>query len=93
MKTYCKGGRKTLRSLIPLDGGEWVASRTGRFTPGLRDPGTHWIGGSVGPGAGLDVVAKRKNPIITPAENWNSFFQPVSTDLNMVIFEESNVET
>jgi hypothetical protein len=25
--------------------GEWSASRPGRFTPGERDPGTHWIGG------------------------------------------------
>jgi hypothetical protein len=27
-----------------LDGGEWSASRPGRFTPRERDPGTHWIG-------------------------------------------------
>jgi hypothetical protein len=37
-----------------LVGGEWSASRTGRFTPGERAPGTHWIGGWVGPRAGLD---------------------------------------
>jgi hypothetical protein len=35
--------------------GEWPASRSGRFTPG-----THWIGGWVGPRFGLDTVAKRK---------------------------------
>jgi hypothetical protein len=28
----------------PLDGGEWSASRPGRFTPRERVPGTHWIG-------------------------------------------------
>jgi hypothetical protein len=28
-------------------GGEWSASRPGRFTPGVRAPGTHWIGGCV----------------------------------------------
>jgi hypothetical protein len=28
-----------------LAGGEWSASRPGRFTPGERAPGTHWIGG------------------------------------------------
>jgi hypothetical protein len=28
-----------------LDGGEWSASHPGRFTPGERAPGTHWIGG------------------------------------------------
>jgi hypothetical protein len=36
-------------------GGEWSASRPGRFTPGTR-----WIGGCVGPRAGLDDVEKRK---------------------------------
>jgi hypothetical protein len=38
-----------------LAGGEWSASCPGRFTPG-----THWIGGWVGPRAGLDDVEKRK---------------------------------
>jgi hypothetical protein len=28
-----------------LDGGEWLASRPGRFTARERAPGTHWIGG------------------------------------------------
>jgi hypothetical protein len=28
-----------------LDGGEWSASRPGRFIPGERSPGIHWIGG------------------------------------------------
>jgi hypothetical protein len=32
-----------------LDGGEWSASRPGRFTPRERAPGTHWIRGWVGP--------------------------------------------
>jgi hypothetical protein len=27
-----------------LAGGEWSASRPGRFIPGERAPGTHWIG-------------------------------------------------
>jgi hypothetical protein len=39
---------------------EWSASRLGRFTPGERAPGTHWIGGWVDPGGGLDDVEKRK---------------------------------
>jgi hypothetical protein len=43
-----------------LAGGEWSASRSGRFTPGERASGTHWIGGWVDPGAGLDDVEKRK---------------------------------
>jgi hypothetical protein len=28
-----------------LDGGEWLASSSKRFTSWERDPGTHWIGG------------------------------------------------
>jgi hypothetical protein len=43
-----------------LDKGEWSASRPGRFTPGERALGTHWIGGRVNPRAGLDDVEKRK---------------------------------
>jgi hypothetical protein len=43
-------------------GGEWSASRLGRFTPGERTLGTHRIGGWVGPRAGLDAVTKSKNP-------------------------------
>jgi hypothetical protein len=42
-----------------LDGGEWSASRPCCFTPGERAPGTHWIGGWVGPRAGLDSMKKR----------------------------------
>jgi hypothetical protein len=43
-----------------LVGGKWSASRPGRFNPGERAHGTHWIGGWVGPRAGLDDVEKRK---------------------------------
>jgi hypothetical protein len=43
-----------------LAGGEWSASRPGRFTPGKRTPSTLWIGGLVGPRNGLDDVEKRK---------------------------------
>jgi hypothetical protein len=42
-----------------LVGGEWSASRPGRFTPGKRALGTHWIG-RVGPRAGLDDMEKWK---------------------------------
>jgi hypothetical protein len=28
--------------------------------PGERAPGAHWLGGSVGPRAGMDAVEKRK---------------------------------
>jgi hypothetical protein len=45
-----------------LDGGEWSASRPGRFTPRERASGTHWKGGWVGLRAVLDAVVKRKIP-------------------------------
>jgi hypothetical protein len=38
-----------------LDGGEWSALRSG-YSP----PRTHWVGGWVGPRAGLVAVEKRK---------------------------------
>jgi hypothetical protein len=47
---------------LALDGGEWSASRPGRFTPRERVPITHWIGGWVGPRAIMDAVVKRKIP-------------------------------
>jgi len=37
-----------------------VSSMLERFTPWERGPCTHWIGGSVGPWAGLDAVPNRK---------------------------------
>jgi hypothetical protein len=44
-----------------LDWGEWSASRPGRaLPPGKEPPGTHWIGGCVGPRAGLDAGARIK---------------------------------
>jgi hypothetical protein len=52
-----------------LDGGEWSASRPGRFIPRERAPGTRWIGGWMGPRVGLDAVVKRKIP--TPCRDSN----------------------
>jgi hypothetical protein len=51
-----------------LAGGEWSASCPGRFTPGERATGTHWIGGCVDPRAVLDDVKKRKFLIIPGLE-------------------------
>jgi hypothetical protein len=42
-------------STSELDG-EWSASRPGHFTHRERLPGNHWLGGWMGPEAGLDTV-------------------------------------
>jgi len=41
----------------------------GNETPRPLYARTHWIGGWVGPGTGLEAVGKRKNPIIATAGN------------------------
>jgi hypothetical protein len=79
MKTYW-GVEVYLHAFLTsaLDGGEWSASRPGRFTPKERAPGTHRIRGWVGPRAVPDAVVKRKisslhresnprTPIVQPA--------------------------
>jgi hypothetical protein len=63
-------------TIFDLDGGEWSASYPSHFTHGERVPDTHWIGGWVGPRAGLDIVEKRKIvplPVFEPRP-----FQPVA---------------
>jgi hypothetical protein len=54
-----------------------------RFTPRERAPGTHWIGGWVGPRAVLDAVVKRK--ILIPHRESNPrtlIVQPVAYRLS-----------
>jgi hypothetical protein len=62
MKTY--GGLDVYIHVFltsALAGGDWSASRPGRFTPGERPaPRTRWIGGWLNPRSGLDDVKKRK---------------------------------
>jgi hypothetical protein len=41
-----------------LVGGEWSVSHAGRFTPGERALGTHWIGGWVGRRTGLEDMER-----------------------------------
>jgi hypothetical protein len=57
-----------------LDGGEWSASRPGRFTLSERAPGTHWIGSWVGPRTVLDAVVKRKSPSPRRESNPRKYF-------------------
>jgi hypothetical protein len=59
-----------------LPGGERSASRPGRFTPGERAHGSHWIGGGVDPRAGLEDVEKRKF-LILPGLELRPFDRPV----------------
>jgi hypothetical protein len=51
MKPYWERYGSTHSLTSALDEGEWLASRPGRFTPREKAPGTHRIGGWVGPRA------------------------------------------
>jgi len=61
MKTYW-GVEVQLHAFLTsaLYGCEWSDSRSGLFTPGARDTGTHLIRGSVNLRVSLDAVEKRK---------------------------------
>jgi hypothetical protein len=77
MKTYWGSGRKASHVNLGIRW-SWVVS----FTPrplylGVTAPGIHWIGDWVGPRACLNVVAKRKTPIISPAGKRTPVVQPV----------------
>jgi hypothetical protein len=64
-----------------LAGGEWSASRTGCFTHGTR-----WIGGWVGPRAGLDDVEKRKFLTLPLFEQQGTFLNPQTHNILMFTF-------
>jgi len=50
VKTYWGSGVTAPRILdSDTRWSEWSDSRPGRFTPGIRAPGTYWIRGWVGP--------------------------------------------
>jgi hypothetical protein len=53
---------KAYRAVV---GRQWSTSRPGRFTPGERATGTHWIEGWMGPRSGLDDVEEILNPTET----------------------------
>jgi hypothetical protein len=66
MKTY--GGVDVLIHIFltsALAGGEWSASRFGRF-----NNGTHSLGVCVGPRAGLDGLQKRKSLTLPGLDFW-----------------------
>jgi hypothetical protein len=58
-----------------LDGGESLASRPGRYTPGEGAPSTISRGSWVDPRAGLDTINAKK--IRAPARNRTPAFRPV----------------
>jgi hypothetical protein len=62
-----------------LAAGEWSASGPCRFTSEERAPGTHWIGGWVGPGAGVDEVEKRKFLTYWDSNSYLWVVQPVAS--------------
>jgi len=45
-----------------LDGGEWSASRPGRFSLRLRAHGTHWVGGLSGSQSQCGRGGEEKKP-------------------------------
>jgi hypothetical protein len=75
---------------ICLHAGEWSASRPGRFTSRERAPGTHCIGGWVGPRAVLDAVGKRK----IPSPSWESNLRtPIVQPLAQCYTDRARQET
>jgi hypothetical protein len=63
-----------------LDGGDWSVSRLGRFAARERITGTHWIGGWVGPRAGLNTLSKIEIPSPRRESNPNHpIVQPVDS--------------
>jgi len=55
---------------LVLGGGEWSALHPGCFTSREGACSTHWVGGWVGPRAGLDAVVKRKLLVIEPLSSF-----------------------
>jgi hypothetical protein len=68
-----------------LVGGEWSASLSSRFTPGEIAHDTHWIGGWVGPRAGLDDVEERKFLTLSGLD-LRPFCRPARSQLLLIMF-------
>jgi hypothetical protein len=91
MKAYWGSGSIAPHILTTaLDGGEWSASRPGRFTPREEDPVTHWIGGWVGPRAVLDAVVKRKIPSYSRESNPRT--NQILTELPRLLIRRSCID-
>jgi hypothetical protein len=60
MKAYGKWIERTIFFTSAPVGGKWSSSCPGRFTPGERALGIHWIGGWVDPRTGGDDVENRE---------------------------------
>jgi hypothetical protein len=52
-----------------LDGGNWLDTRPGHFTPAKREPTIHCVRGWVGPRAGLDAVKNSKTSCLSSESN------------------------
>jgi len=63
--------------VVTQSGNFWIhpriPSRPHRFTPWVRASGTHWIGGWMGPRAGMDEVEKRNKSHHCPCWELNSW--------------------
>jgi hypothetical protein len=68
-----------------LDGSKWSVSRPGRFTSRERAPGTHWIGGWMGPRAILDAVVKRKIPSPRRESNPSPSIGNINVDVKLFL--------
>jgi hypothetical protein len=62
-----------------LLGGEWSASRPGRFIRGERASGTYWVGGVLDTGASLDNMEKTKLLSLPGLELDPSVVQPLAS--------------
>jgi hypothetical protein len=65
--------------ISPLIEGDWSASHPGRFTPGEKASGTHFIGGWVGPRTGLYDVENEKSRPYRDSNSDPSVVQPVAS--------------
>jgi hypothetical protein len=83
MKAHWVSGGVVLHAFLTsvTNGGEWSASRPGRFISGERAAGTYWIGGWVGLRAGLKIPA--------PVGNRTSVVQHVVQSLYWLSYPSS----